>query len=227
MIREETLSQEQIETKQRLIEAAGEIFAQKGFHKATVRTICARARTNGAAVNYHFGNKESLYIAVLEYAYQCSHQKFPHDIGLDGEATPAQRLRAFVRSYLLRIFDEGRPAWHGKLLASEMSQPTAALDDLMDKFVRPRTAKLIELAGELLGETVDSEQVRLCARSIIGQCLFYYNCRPIISRLFPEQDYSPADIENLADHITQFSLGALHGLRESRVTAGSGAFGGP
>ncbi|MBI3127553.1 MAG: CerR family C-terminal domain-containing protein [Candidatus Tectomicrobia bacterium] len=219
-MREEILSPEQqFETKQRLIEAAGEIFAETGFHKATVRKICARARTNGAAVNYHFGGKESLYTAVLEYAYQCSHQKFPHDIGLEGDATPAQRLRAFVRSYLLRIFDEGRPAWHSKLLASEMSQPTAALDDLIAKFVRPRTAKLLELVGEILGEPANSEQVRLSARSIIGQCLFYYNCRPIISRLFPEQDYSPADIERLADHITRFSLGALQGVGKSCVAA--------
>ncbi|MGA9754367.1 MAG: TetR family transcriptional regulator, partial [Desulfobaccales bacterium] len=53
------------ETRQRLLEAAGEVFAKKGFRNTTIREICRRARANLAAVNYHFGDKERLYLAVL------------------------------------------------------------------------------------------------------------------------------------------------------------------
>ncbi len=46
------------ETRQRLIEAVGEVFAERGFRAATVRDICQRAQANVAAVNYYFGDKE-------------------------------------------------------------------------------------------------------------------------------------------------------------------------
>ena len=49
------------QTRQALIEAGGAVFAEQGFHDATVRDICARAGANIAAVHYHFGDKEALY----------------------------------------------------------------------------------------------------------------------------------------------------------------------
>jgi AcrR family transcriptional regulator len=64
-----------IETRQRLLKAAGKVFAERGFRAAAVHDICERARANIAAVNYYFGSKEHLYTAVLQYAFNCALQK--------------------------------------------------------------------------------------------------------------------------------------------------------
>ena len=58
-------------TKARLLEAAGEEFAAKGFDAATVRSISQRAQANLAAVNYHFGDKTQLYVATVLEAHRC------------------------------------------------------------------------------------------------------------------------------------------------------------
>jgi TetR/AcrR family transcriptional regulator, regulator of cefoperazone and chloramphenicol sensitivity len=100
---------EVIATRQRLLEAAGEVFAERGFRAATVRDICQRARANVAAVNYHFGDKEHLYTAVLKYAFSCALQKYPPLLGLDDTASPEQRLRVFIRSFMLRLLAETVP----------------------------------------------------------------------------------------------------------------------
>ena len=56
-------------TRAHLLETAGQIFAEKGFDRATGKEICKRARVNAAAVNYHFGGMEGLYEAVVWEAH--------------------------------------------------------------------------------------------------------------------------------------------------------------
>jgi AcrR family transcriptional regulator len=54
-----------METKQRILDAAEQLFAQHGFHGASLRAITAAAGANLAAVNYHFQSKDALIQAVL------------------------------------------------------------------------------------------------------------------------------------------------------------------
>lgn len=208
------------QTRQRLLEAAGEVFAEHGFHNATVRDICQRAEANVAAVNYHFGDKDRLYAAVLRYAHLCALEKYPLDLGLKSHATAEQQLHAFVRSFLLRIFDVGRPAWHGKLMSREMIEPTPALDALVEEEIRPNAERLQAIVSALLGRHVTQELLRLCTMSIVSQCVFYHHARPVINRLNPEMKYGPKEIDRLADHITQFSLAALKHLAAGKEAKG-------
>jgi AcrR family transcriptional regulator len=55
-------------TRERLIDAASQLFARHGFRGAPVRDICNQARTNPGAVSYHFGGKRQLYRTVLRRA---------------------------------------------------------------------------------------------------------------------------------------------------------------
>jgi TetR/AcrR family transcriptional regulator, regulator of cefoperazone and chloramphenicol sensitivity len=199
-------------TEKRLLEAAGEIFAEHGYRAATVRQICEKARANIAAVNYHFGDKEGLYMAVLRSVHRTTAEKYPPNLGVSPAATPEQKLRVYVRSLLLRIFDEGRPGWHTKIMMREMIEPTRALDMLVEEGARPLHQELSSIVRELLGPAADDEVVRLSALSVVSQCVYYRRARPVITRLYPEQRYDSKGVERLTEHITQFSLLALDGL---------------
>jgi AcrR family transcriptional regulator len=213
----EDISKKSDDTKAKLIEAAGEVFAQRGFRSATVREICSRAGANVAAVNYHFRDKEGLYVAVLEHSLQSARRKYPPDLGLGDGATPEEKLRAFIHSLLLRILGEGVPAWHGKLMAREISDPTGALGRVVQSSIRPLHVYLVSILRELLqeeraGEGEESDEIFLCAMSIIGQCLQHFTGKQIIAALRPE-GFNPADIATIGDHITRFSLGGIRALR--------------
>jgi AcrR family transcriptional regulator len=196
-------------TREQLLEAAAEVFARAGFRAATVREICQGAGANIAAVNYHFGDKETLYAEVLRRALQRARQKYPPDLGLGPKASPEERLHAFVHSFLLRIFDEGPHAHHAKLMAREMVEPTAALDRLVREEIGPMSDALLAIVRAILGRGASHAQVRRCGMSVVSQVLFYHHCRPVVTRLFPDLKFQPKEIAELAGHITRFSLAAL------------------
>jgi TetR/AcrR family transcriptional regulator, regulator of cefoperazone and chloramphenicol sensitivity len=207
-----------IDTRQRLLEAAGEVFAEQGFRAATIRDICTKAGANVAAINYHFGDKQNLYAEVLKYAYERSRAKFPSDMGLAPDATPQQRLQGFVRALVYRILDQTRYAWHGTLMFREMVEPTRALDSLIDQGIRPEFERLKEIVQALLGPRADGEEVLQCVWSITGQCLFHYYAKYVTGRLRSQGAYCDEDVQRIADHVVRFSLSAIQCLTDKKVT---------
>ncbi len=99
------------DTRTRLLEAAGEVFAEKGYRAATVREICRRAGANVAAVHYYFGDKKALYVATVGYAHGSeTGLPLPHW----PQNTPAeQRLRLFIEHTLATHFEEKGPPMEG------------------------------------------------------------------------------------------------------------------
>src|SRR5262249_17574331 len=117
------------ETRQRLLEAAAEVFADGGYRRATIAKICRRAGANIAAANYHFGDKQGLYAAVFESAQR---RASTEDATAMDDAAPAEdRLRAHVATFVGRLLDPRRPAWIARLLAHELIEPTQVLDRLV------------------------------------------------------------------------------------------------
>lgn len=195
------------DTKKRLLEAAGGIFARDGFAGATVRDICAAAEANVAAVNYHFGDKAGLYRAVFDYSFDCSCGKLapPPDPTLPAE----ERLRIWVTGFLHRILDRGKPAWHGQLMAREMNEPTAVLDAVVENHIRPNMQQLDAIVRDLLPAKTPAAVLRRVSASTVGQCVFYHYCRPIFSRLHPEWKPTPDEVEAIAEHVTRFCLAGI------------------
>jgi AcrR family transcriptional regulator len=200
------------ETRLRLLEAAAEIFSGHGYAASSVRMICARAGVNGAAINYHFGGKEGLYREVLRHVRRRAYETYPTTHGLTVNAPPREKLRAFVRSFLLRIFDEERNPGFGVLMIREMVEPTNALDMLVEEGICLLFSELVEIVRDIMGNGVEHEQVVAASRSAISQCVFFLCSRSVISRMSPDQTYGPKDIEKLAEQITSFTHCALTGL---------------
>ena len=184
-------------TRERILDAAAHVFAEKGFREATIRDIVSRAKVNLAAVNYHFRDKKRLYAEVLEREMRAVHAKHP----IDDASTPERRLRAFVDGFLRRVTDRDSRA--GRLMAREMIEPTAALDRLAERVIRPIYESLVALTREVRG--MSRPKAELAAKSVLGQMLFYKHCAPVVERI----DGRLPRIGPLAEHIVRFSLGGI------------------
>jgi TetR/AcrR family transcriptional regulator, regulator of cefoperazone and chloramphenicol sensitivity len=195
-------------TRERILQAAGEAFAENGFRFTTVRDISQKAEANLAAINYYFGNKEKLYFEVLKYTLETAMKKFPNDSVLDPKISKEEKLQSFIRSFIMRILDETHPSWFGKLFAMEMADPTDALDLIIEQGFQPLHNKLASIISEFLNKDVDDRETRLCVLSVIGQCILYRHCNYMLKKLYPKIFTSP-EIDLLVNHITEFTLGAL------------------
>lgn len=196
------------DTKSRLLEAAGEEFALKGFEGATIRSICDRAKVNLAGVNYHFRNKEQLYSEAVIAAHQ-----FRGRIALElplESLPPTEALRLYIYSFLKNVLEIQRDTktWRSELMMREIFHPTEACDALVRQSIRPQFIRLRGILNRICPEA-DETRLDVMAFSIVGQCLHYKMANAICQRLMTTERYVQLDLDYLTDHITGFTLAAL------------------
>jgi len=198
------------ETCRKLIEAAGEVFAQCGLHAATIKQITDRAGVNVAAINYHFKDKFELYAAVIRYALS----RTPVEpVANERSDSPDERLRAHISHFIDDLYAPSRLTWRATLVGHEFAQPTAAIDAVVDELIRPRADALNKIVREILGPFADEKQVLRAAMSIGAQCFLYLYQREMVRRLYPQLLRNDSRDE-VVDHIVAFSLAALHDMRK-------------
>jgi AcrR family transcriptional regulator len=199
-------------TRDKLLDVAGRIFADRGYRAATIREICVAARANVAAVNYHFGDKLGLYTMVVQQSMQAAELEGIRS-ALDQLAPPEDILRAVIRARLNSICRRDRPDWHFRILVHELAQPTPALRRIISKIGRPLFQRLLELIGGMIGLPPDDDKTRLCAFSVMGQILVFVLANPLLEAVWPDLKMTPEQLDRIADHIADFSLSYI---RQSR-----------
>ena len=219
-------------SRDHLLLAAVEIFAERGFRDATVREICAKADVNPASVNYYFGGKEKLYAEALAFAFRQANERYPMAEAMDASLPPEVRLAGFIRMFLHKLLDDTALGHHTRLIAHEITAPTSALDGIIQSAIAPQFALLGEVVPALLGPGWGGLDIQRFALSIIGQCLMYKHSRAVIDRICPEVVASPEEIARTAEHIAGFSLAAIKALAKApsppaHLPTGRGEIGDP
>lgn len=200
-------------TKKKILLAAGPIFAQKGFRAATVREICDSASVNLASINYYFGDKRQLYIDTVIYARQMRAQQVPEPERLPGTSAE-QQLHQYVAMLLNRMVAMQSAPWQVRLLMREVIQPTDACRKMVQEYFRPFLQGLTNLIDEIVGSELPPEKRLQLAFSIVGQCMYYRFAGDLTAVILEEEGFeSGFAIDDLVEHVTDFSLSALLSIR--------------
>ncbi|HBO43997.1 MAG TPA: DUF1956 domain-containing protein [Planctomycetaceae bacterium] len=197
------------ETRQRILNAAGEVFADKGFQTATIREICGKAGANLAAVNYYFGDKEKLYVEVFKAAHPGIPEPGANE-AWPGDAPPAERLKVFIRQLLGRLFRTDAPAWRMRLFQREVLDPTPFCTEIVQKYFQMNFAQLMSVLDELLPPDMPVPRRHQVGFSIIGQCVHFRAAGQVIGMVIGEEEQSKYHtVDLLAEHVSGFVLAAL------------------
>jgi AcrR family transcriptional regulator len=194
------------DTRRRILQAAGRIFGEQGFHAATIKQITNAAKANVAAVNYHFRSKRKLYLEVLRLALPDIRERPFHTIP---GSSPKEELRVFISSVFSSMLGEDRPRWHSEVAIREVVSPTGALPKLVDEYFAPFTRDLENLVRKFCAHEPDAEQVRLVAQSIMALCVYWVIFRNFLPYVWPGFSVSEARTKWIADYVYELSLRSM------------------
>ena len=204
-------------TRERILDEAEALFANKGYHAVSVREITREARCNLAAVNYHFGNKQNLYLEVFRSRWlpraSRLHRNFRKSLKNNGNLSPNAVVRSLARAFLEGPMSDDERMRHHKLIFGEFAQPTQAFDLVADQVLKPLFTNLMTDLKTAMPDTTRDKQMALNAFSILAMVLYFNLARPLITNFLDGHD--DVDFKDrLIDHIVEFSLNGIGAGKE-------------
>ena len=176
------------ETRQRLIDAALDVFGRYGFEGATTRQIASEANANLAAIVYHFGGKEGLQVAVAEYLVTrvgtligptLAEIASPETLA-SPEAARAGLTR-MLEAYADVLLGEAEAERWARFIVREQLQPTAAFE-VVYGMMGGALASAVRLVAVATGRDPEDESVRLQTITLMGQVMVFRVAHTLVLR---------------------------------------------
>ncbi len=206
--------------KDRILNEAEILFAEKGFHAVTVREITRSAKCNLAAVNYHFGNKENLYLEVFKQRWIPRAKRvraaFQKTVSAGNGQEIAEIVHALAHAFLKGPLTDDERLRHAQLMIREMAMPTLALDLLIEEVIQPFFREVAGRLRPLMEEAFEKERLMLNIISVFSMVIYFNFARVPVRRVTGEE-YDENFKEKLVDHIVKFSVAGFGMNGEEKV----------
>ncbi|MDE2431154.1 MAG: TetR/AcrR family transcriptional regulator [Burkholderiales bacterium] len=199
------------ETRQQILQTAGQLFALKGYGRVTSKEICAVANTNVAAVNYHFGDRDALYAAVLIEAHAQLVQLTDLEQIRQTDAPPEQKLRALISLFINRTVGTGQ-SWGFSVLAHELMSPSSQAATLLQVAVLPKIRIMVQLIAQVLDLPPDHAAVQRGLAFVVMPCVMLAIApKTLLGQALPSL-FDPKN--GLTLDLTDYALAGLAALKQ-------------
>ncbi len=204
----------------RLIEAAEELFCQRGFNDTSVRDIAAAADCNVASVNYYFGGKDSLYLEIwrrrLAQMRESRLASIDRVMSSGGQPQLEELLRSHAVSFFEPLIEGDRQCRFINLMAREMIDPHLPREMFVAEMVNPvmsAMSKALMEIGPWLNETTSGVVILL----MVGQ-LIHAVCARELFEQSGQSDQFKLKLEDIVEHIVKFSAAGIRAYANDDTT---------
>ena len=199
------------QTRERLLDVAERLFAEKGYTAVSIREITKAAGASLAAVNYHFKSKKDLYMEVFRQRWQKQSERLRmpmQELKARDDLTPEIVVRTIIKMFLeTSVSDEERHR-HGQLIMREMVSPTEVFEVMVENQMRPFVEDVSRLLARATGKKAVTDRLRLCAISLMAQGVYFNSTKPAVSRI-TGRTYDDAFIADLVEHVTRITIAGI------------------
>jgi TetR/AcrR family transcriptional regulator, regulator of cefoperazone and chloramphenicol sensitivity len=207
-------------SRARLLDAAGKLFADRGFASVSTRALAKAGEANLSAIGYHFGGKEGLYREVLRQLVADTEPIIVPAIAnlnagvaaADGDrAKLAPIMAGFLRGLLGSILSNERMRWQMQLMLREFYSPSKLFPMLLEERIHPLHNAVARLVGAASGQPAEAPETRLLTAALIGQCMAMGAARRVVCARLGWDEYTPERVEFIISTMTPAAL-AMFGL---------------
>lgn len=200
--------------RERLLEAALQLFAGQGYARTSTREIAEAAGANVAAISYYFGDKEGLYRAVFEGPLQPMCRLLP-------EQAAESRLEDMLRHLYLGYIEPLKQGDHSRLCLRlhmrEMIEPTGLWKSSLGESVKPVHEALVAALARHLGVARPDDDLRRLAICIAALGVHQQVARDVIETLAPQLHADAAALDAWVDRLVLFACAMVEAERKRRA----------
>ena len=211
----------QHETRTRILDAAEELFMQHGFEGTSMRQLTARAGVNLAAVNYHFGSKDSLIEAVFKRRLDPMNAERVAALDALEKDGPALASVDIIRAFVvpsLRLIEDAKGGGRNfiRLLGRTYTEPAKTVRALIGQMYAP-TMERYKRALERALPQMPADELVWRMHFMFGTLAYTLAATDtvqLIAGCKPEDRY---DARLLEERLTVFLAAGLHAPLESSI----------
>lgn len=232
-IEEEIMTDDQRDTRERLLEAASDLFAMNGYAGTSIRDIASKADVNVAAVNYYFQGKENLYHEVLRHVFGGKRERYMAAMSRVLADHPGD-MEAILQTFYRTHFEDTLKTPHGRhflrLFIREFHHGQPRNTQLISELLLPLwtdlgenlLASCPEVTGDIspwIAGSLHGQMVHFTMRWHKPEC--GRDTPNPIAQIFPGlTDDVDAYIDQAVDHITRFSMAGIRACIEAQHDEG-------
>jgi AcrR family transcriptional regulator len=202
----------------KLIKAGLKMYSEVGYEGASTRKLAAAAGVNIATIPYYFGNKEGLYLAVIDHIVECYRNNLGGSlerirIELKNRAITSDEgyalLDDFIRKFVCFVLQEGSECSQiSKIYIREQLDPTSGFVRIYTGFIKELRETLADLVETILGRCVKQVEIKLIVETMLGQVAIFKSSRVTVLQNLGWQNYGAERIADI-ERIVTFNVRAL------------------
>jgi TetR/AcrR family transcriptional regulator, regulator of cefoperazone and chloramphenicol sensitivity len=211
-------------TRERLLEAALDVFGRYGYDAATTRMIAGQAGANIAAIPYYFSGKEGLYEAVVRHIVDVIATQMEDTrleiigrslSGPEAKETAGELLEKLVSRFIQFMVGSPQAPRISRIILREQMYPTTAYEIIFSGFME----NLLNAAAKLImaiSGNASQRVAKLRSMAIVGQILAFRVARETLVRALDLEGYSDSETAEIKRVIMEHTRYIMAGLSSDR-----------
>ncbi|HWT71330.1 MAG TPA: CerR family C-terminal domain-containing protein [Oxalicibacterium sp.] len=209
------------DARERLLHAALQLFAEKGYAKTSTREIAQLAGVNIASIKYYFGDKAGLYRAIFVEHMSCESCEDGFVLA-SGDLDLRQSLQIFFGGFLEPIKQGDLARHYMRLHFREVVEPTGLWTEAPDNAIKQAHAALVEMLARHMGLAKADDGVHRLAFSIAGMGVQMFVCREVIEDVRAKLIATPAAVDQWGERLVDYAEAMVAADIRQRQAHGGG-----